>query len=478
MKPEPNQLEAVTADAVGPTGTRSFSAWIGWFACIVAAAGIWAIFWPGIFSADSLDQIAQSRTGEFHDWHPPFMAVVLRGLLLIGIDVSSVTLMQGVLMLLGVRAAIAELLMLQAPGRIKPGRAALLASAGALLLLAPLSPLAFHLVTLWKDCWLATALLWFVASMLRAHRAVGRPSISLAPPIALAAIMPLIRYNALTLLPAACVGIGWIAWHRLGPRCSAIALLPAILFFIADSTMFHFLPIMRLHPENQFKALELVGICVLNPEALKDLPFTAANLDRDTYQQRYRFGVVEPLIWEEPRIVTKEYLIGGDHDELGTEYARAWRRFPTELLRVKCCAFVRLLGTRETPYWFHSTVDSNTLGIAQSDWASPFRNRWADLAGRIAAHRTLRWIGAAPVVWFAVTLGSLFLLPLTRSAARGLVAVVLLLSLSYYCSYLIAAPATDFRLTYPATLLTQAWALAGTTVLVLRLGDLHPARNA
>ena len=34
------------------------------------------VFYPGIFTPDSMNQFDQARSGEFEDWHPPIMAAL------------------------------------------------------------------------------------------------------------------------------------------------------------------------------------------------------------------------------------------------------------------------------------------------------------------------------------------------------------------------------------------------------------------
>ncbi|MBK6512195.1 MAG: hypothetical protein IPG06_23960 [Haliea sp.] len=45
---------------------------------IVSAGLLFITFYPGAMSIDSYEQLRQARSGQFGDWHPPFMAWVWR----------------------------------------------------------------------------------------------------------------------------------------------------------------------------------------------------------------------------------------------------------------------------------------------------------------------------------------------------------------------------------------------------------------
>src|SRR5690348_5473230 len=58
---------------------RGLRAWPNWAGAALAAFGFAlcvAVFYPGIFTPDSLAQFDQARSGQFEDWHPPIMAAL------------------------------------------------------------------------------------------------------------------------------------------------------------------------------------------------------------------------------------------------------------------------------------------------------------------------------------------------------------------------------------------------------------------
>ncbi len=50
-------------------------------ACLASAVVSAWLFYPGMMSPDSVEQLAQAVTADFTDWHPPIMAGVWWGLM-------------------------------------------------------------------------------------------------------------------------------------------------------------------------------------------------------------------------------------------------------------------------------------------------------------------------------------------------------------------------------------------------------------
>src|SRR5262249_53759449 len=122
--------------------------------------GLWTVFRPGLLSADSISQFQQALEGPVNDWHPPLMAGVLRALLALGGTLSQLTLAQCVAGTIGVTALAAATARLAGVGR-NAGRASLVSPFAGLvvllILLLPLSPLSYMLMTFWKDVWALVA---------------------------------------------------------------------------------------------------------------------------------------------------------------------------------------------------------------------------------------------------------------------------------------------------------------------------------
>lgn len=432
--------------------------------CLAAAVGVWLLFFPAILSADALDQYGQALRGEFNDWHPPVLALALAGVLRCGGDIWLLTLAQCVLGLLGVRAlAVAVLGDLAGPRLSATGRA-WAATGIALLLLIPLSPLAYYLATFWKDVWLAIVLVWIGALALARPTALRFAALMLLMTLAL-----LLRHNALVMLPAFWL-IGWLVLRRAGVRGGwLLAALPILLAPASDRLIHVAANVQRTQPVEHVMALELVGLCVLDPALRADLPYTDQSLVAPDWRQRYRFGDVRPLVWDPAPLVTPEYVAAADarpNAALRAEYWQAARQHPLALLRVKWRGFVPLLGLRETFYWVHSPhdgLDPNNHGLASPPVLRPARAAALHLADGVAGHRYWRWIAGVHAVWLGlatVACGTALFMTWRRQTGAALHAALLLVPLSYGLGHVLASVAHDFRYLYPATLFMQVYLAA------------------
>jgi hypothetical protein len=340
------------------------------------------------------------------------------------------------------------------------------------LLLAPFSPLAFYLMTFWKDSWLAILLLWVMAMALRLYQeiCVGSARQALHRLFILAVTMAfasMTRYNAIVLLPVFCVVLYFICRRRFAFTASLLCLLPVILFGVSQYLQKAF-TIRHRYPEQQVMALDLVGILVNDPSLRNDLPYTSAHLSKD-YRLRYKSGDVSPLFWEEPTIVDdaySRYRIRTRNELLVEEYRRAIKTFPAGWMKVKSQAFRALLDPRQTTYWFESGIYENNFGLAQNQRFKALRSMLISTAERILKSSTLRWFSGVHLLWLFANVVGLLCCSVsyfrTRHSRYCFYSVILMIPLAYYASYLFAVTARDFRLMYPATLTVQVLILAFT----------------
>ncbi|MCK4342611.1 MAG: hypothetical protein KAY37_12915 [Phycisphaerae bacterium] len=262
--------------------------------CLAAALGVWLLFFPAIMSSDSLDQYRQALSWEFNDAHPPVMAIVLGLVLRSGGDIWTVMLVQSVVGLLGVRALVHAWLEAFTDGLMSETTRAWIATGIALLLLVPLTPLAFYLMTFWKDAWLAILFVWIGALALRLfdeprRNADWRFVLRFGLLAVLMALAVLVRHNALVVLPAFWL-IGWMILRRRRVRLAwLIAGLPVVLAPLGDRLIGTAFDVRRAHPVNLIMAQDLVGLCVLDPALRAELSYTDCHIADDRYQARYRF---------------------------------------------------------------------------------------------------------------------------------------------------------------------------------------------
>lgn len=420
------------------------------------AVAVWLVFYPGLLSHDSVVQIGQALSGRFTDWHPPLMSVVMSLVLRAGAPVSLLLLGQCLAGAFGVRAFVAACLRQLRP-EISRTRAAWLSFLALLLLLVPVSPLAFYLMTLWKDAWAMVILLWFGAFAL-ADRRWGW---QILLPLALAVALGLIRHNAVAALPFAGLVL-WEKTRRSAGRARALALGAApLLLWLATEPLFDLtFNVKQEHPDSQIIALDLIGLCAEGPEVCEQLPYTRRHI-RAPDTSFYRPGDLGPIYWQEPRPVDPAFF--ADYAALKAELVHAAREVPLELAEVKAEAFVTLLGIDATFYFVHTTMTENRYGLTLNRRFERPRRWLTDRVGMVAAHPVLRWISGVHLVWLVA--GILWIVGLLV-ARRRLLAFVLCVPLGYYLSYLLAAPVHDFRFMYPATLAVQCVTFAGLAALI------------
>jgi len=425
---------------------------------------VWRVFFPGLMSTDSIIQYGQAVTGRFNDWQPPLMAIVLKIVLASGGALGFLTLLQCVAGVFGIRALATACLEFLYEDRIPPRRAAWVSFLILLTLLIPVSPLAFYLMTFWKDAWALVLLLWIGALGLNLYRTGPRPK-RVALLVILATALGLIRHNAILVLPL----VGWALWiglrkWRFGRAISlSLAVAPLALCFAAGPLIDLVFGVEKLHPDSQILALDLVGLCAKDQAICARLPWTKANILDERDLARYRPGDIGFIAWDEPKHVDPAFRL--DYPRLRAEYLRAVRMFPLPLAEVKWEAFATLLGTDRTYYFFHDSIVENPYGLVLNPRFAPVRKRLSEAAGATAIHPVLRWISGVHLVWIVVNvLGALGLLALSFRAGGTrfrILAWVLLIPLAYYLSYLFATPVHDFRFMYPATLMVQCVVLAG-----------------
>lgn len=431
---------------------------------LAVAVLVWLAFYPAIMSADSLDQYRQAVAGEYNDWHPPVMSIFLAGLLRIGAGIGCLTFLQCTLGLAGVW--VFALVLQQSFSAAPASRGVWSATLIALVLLLPVTPLAFYLMTFWKDAWLALVLLWIGALSAALHDAPPAARCRWLPAgtaalLALMALAVLTRHNAILLVPVFCVLVNLIFRHQRLALRTCLTLTPLVLV-LGEPALNRCFRVRVERPAVQVKALELVGLCVRDPALRDKLPFTNQNLIDDLYRKYYVFGYAGPVCWEQPAIVQPTFI--HDEAELTREYWHAVRTYPAALTAVKVRAVLPLLDLDQTPYWFHDQLNDNPYGLHWTPQLQRPRAAFIAIAGQVASS-PWRWISGVHFVWLVTALaGSVCMWALyvrTHTPRFRLYGVLLLIPLLYYASFLLATTGHDFRFMYPATLFVQVFLAAG-----------------
>lgn len=465
----------MTAGAVstGATSHLRLHVAIGLGACIAAAICIWLTFYPGILTPDSVDQYRQARTGQYHNWYPPVMSLVLAGLIALGGDIAALLLVQACVGVLGMWWLAWTVQHLLRPSA-SPTARSWAETIAALVLLLPVSPLLFHLVTFWKDTWVAIGFVYAgVFTVWLLQNPTARPATYftvLAAFVVVLLVAVLARHNALVVVAAA-VPILTATLRARGLRFAFLgAMITGLGLAVAPKALDVLASVHDGRPFRQVMALDLVGMCVLDPSLRAELPWTDRHLTAD-YAARYAFGDVGPIMFDPPLIVAPGYV--ADADALSAEYWPTIAAHPWLFARVKYEGVIPLLGLDKTQGWFSDEIYENEFGLAPQPAMPGVRKALVDSATSTLLSPALRWLAGVHGVWVAVALlllapGALLLRRTDRRAAMTL-ASLLAIPLLYYASYFVAATTPTFRFMYPSTLMVQvifaaALAAAATSV--------------
>ncbi len=375
---------------------------------------LWRLFFPGLMSTDSIIQYTQALTGEYNDWQPPLMAIVLHAVFSLGGALGILMLAQCAAGVFGVVALAREVIVLLYGDRVPERRSPWLPLLVLLALLVPLTPLAFHLMTFWKDAWAMILLLWIGALALDLSRRGPAPK-RLALLVGLTVTLGLVRHNAVVALPVIGLAI-WEGMRKAGrSKALALAAAPLALVLVASPLIDRVFAVKKLHPDSQIMALDLVGICAADRAACARLPWTQAHILDWSSLADYRPGDFGFIFWDQPPHVDPSIRL--DYPRLRADYLVAVREFPGPLARVKLEAFKTLLGLDQTYYFFHDSIVDNPYRLVLGQRLAPLRQGWSDTAKKVAENRVLRWVSGVHLVWIVVdVLGVLGLLALSRRA--------------------------------------------------------------
>jgi hypothetical protein len=443
-----------------------------WLTLAVALA-LWRLFFPGLMSQDSIVQYGQALTGRYTDWHPPLMAIVLHLVFSLGGAIGLLMLGQCVAGVFGLRALAAAVVAQLQGDRVPARRLAWISLLVLLLLLVPVTPLAFYLMTFWKDSWAMILMVWIGALALDLHR-LGITPKRLLLVIGLATALGMVRHNAVVLLPVVGLALWDGARRELGGRRAlALAAAPLTLYLVAEPLTDRAFGVQRFHPDSQILALDLVGLCAADRAAGRPvcpgLPWTRAHILDESALAAYRPGDIGFIFWDQPPHVDPS--IRADYPRLRVEYLRALRERPAALLRVKLEAFATLLGLDQTSYFFHDSIVDNPYRLALGQRLAPVRSYLSRGVSWVGRQPVLRWISGVHLVWLAVcgveVIALLGLWAGSRRAEYRRLAWVLLIPLGYYLSYLFAAPVHDFRFMVPSTVMVQCVTLAAAAGYLL-----------
>jgi hypothetical protein len=425
------------------------------------ALAIWAIFNPFIITPDGTYLIVSVMSGRYGDTLPVVFSVIVRTILNLTTFVGLITLVQAVFMLFGLRFfAVHVLAML---GHTK-AQGELLALGILLILLSPLTPLTFSLVTFLKDYWMMAAMAWaggFTAMLVRNRSWQGVVGLSIS-----AALVALFRHNSVMLLPIYALVIA-----VLYSKCRWLSLLPFVLYAASMVAMYSAIPVTKEYVYRKGILLDILGICSLNPKAESDFPKIMEKI-RPTYRDTFRFGEIgyADRLGKVPGLSPVDELAFGDQQ--GRNYwaimhsespvsLYTWRiyKYPLELAETKLRAFWSFFWLKNCPedrvnYIFECGIYPFPIEFKANPYFAETRSNLESIYRWSLERTPLYWVLAYPPIWVLIGLA------LVVTYYRRNVMWVLLPSSLYPFTFLPVVQGIEYRLLYAAIPLTQVVVLA------------------
>jgi len=400
---------------------------------VVWSAALFAIYQPGLMSADSLDQYGQGLQGVYNDIHPPLGSWLLG---LSGKLMGSPMLVLGA-QLLALAACMAALV--RSPDKNK-GRWGIVVM--ALFLFTPTTwALA---VILWKDVMTATVLLGAVAAL---H--YRRPAIALVLLMAGVAF----RHNALiAAVPLAIPTIGQLCPKQWGWFRKSQALAVVVVGLVmAPSVVSRALNSNRAWAAGQLLVFDLAGVYTKKPELVSN-SLLARETSSGEIARLYSPLHVWPLFGgaEGARPISFSSL----HErrpELIAEWGRVIREHPRAWMQHRLASFVNLVGATSSHvfYPFHLDIDPNPfqLRVSSEGWLFQTLHRIKMSVANSLFFRGWAW---------TLLLGGLTLVALRTVRQKPIAFYTAVSGLGYVTSYLFIGIGGDFRFIYWSVIATFA----------------------
>ncbi len=441
-------------------------------AVVFIALIVWAICYPAFMNGDSLVQYNQALTGNYDDWHPPVMAIILHYVLKLGGGIGFITLLQTVLGCLGIYLLSKQVLQLfGASEKTKCYFPIVL----LVFLLTPVTPLAFHLMAFIKDTWVVIGLVWIAYLALhlvqiKVNKLKNYKFFYVLLFIAMLLVM-LVRHNAIVLIPVFVLLLFFLsdAYINTG-KFHVSGIMPGVyylaIYFILSIQINAAFKVTKTHPENQVYATECLGVLVNNMDDKKYLPYMYSHLT-PIYQKAYIPGNVAPIMWWGP-VKAVDTIFNRDDTAFTKQYYSLLTHDLMAIARVKWDGFKMMLRPHVEKQWFHPMLDDNKYGLMQNGKLKGIRDKWIDAASNLHETKLVHYGFGEHSLWILINGAMLLFFFIKRRTKNAMFITVLLLPLTYYASYLLASTGPDFRFMYPATLLVQVITVTLVVALITR----------
>jgi hypothetical protein len=429
---------------------------------LALAVTVWAIFYPGILSTDSLYTYDEAVTGRFTDIRLPLISLILSLFFRAGGTLGLFVLLESLLGFLGVRRLLLAITDLFFVG---PRRQELVASIGILILSSPLTPMPVYFVTLWFDSWLVIFLLWTMALLLELSKTVTtEPTLRDYPKIIailiLISLVMLTRWNSLILYLPLTLTWSIILWGRFFSRRTllALAILPLGIYLLFLIFQYNVIGVRRAHNERVTFALDLASMIIYDPSICQTLSLESCGTIQGKITSKFIVGagaidhtINQGLSTMEPAFVALTFSPSLTHD-----LWLAATHYPLTYGTVKVLNFLDYIRPRDR-YYYQSFMHPNNLNLSFNPRFEPVRNKLFILLHKVYEHPILKFLSFVHLPWILVNLtGIAFCFKYKQKLEQlRILGMILFIPAAYYLSYLIALTASDFRFMYPSTLIME-----------------------
>ena len=416
------------------------------------------IFYPGIFSMDSIHMYIQAATGEFSDIHSVFLPIMAFLVLKIAGGVDVLIFLACLFGFFGVwRLTFAILRFLQVRKNLQEWVVCFI----LLVFASPLTPFPVYLVTLWTDTWLAIFLLWLIASFFELSLPEPKTNHALLFRVSLLiTLILLIRSNTFILYPVLAAVTIILTWNGgFSRKALGVAVIcPFLIYLSFQYIQYKVIKVDRYHTERVAFALDLASIYTYDPSICENADLQTCRIFAKGLPSGFQVGqgaidhtLNQSLDYADPVFV--ELIVSPN---LADDLLATATRHPGTYVVIKCLNFWDYIRPRDQ-YYYQSFIYPNSFGLVFNEPFGGIRDLFLSALHRVYRHPLLRFLSFVHLPWIAIDLACIAycLAYRKRSAPLGKLGLIFLVPASYSFSYLIVLTASDFRFIYPSLVLMQ-----------------------
>lgn len=421
-------------------------------------------------NGDSVSQYGQAVTGNYDDWHPPVMAIMLHYVLRLGGNIGILTLIQIVSGCLGIYLLSKKILGLF---NISGNKYSYLPLLLLLILLSPVSPLPFHLMAFIKDTWVEIGFIWIAYLSLHIYdvktNKAKKARWSFILLFTSMIFVLLARHNAIVLVPLFIfllylLSNSYTSTKKFKLQGIENGLLLVLAYFFFSHQIYNSYHVTKTHPENQVYATECLGVLVNNTDNKVYLPYMYSHLTPN-YASAYIPGNVAPIMWWGP-VKAVDSTFDRDDSQFTAQYYNLLKHAPLSVLKIKWDGFKMMIHSRNRRHWFHPQLDSNNYGLTQNEYFKSIRTNWISRTERLLSATLFAYAFGGHLLWLLIDIAFILLVFIKRLSPNIIFTTILFMPALYCFSYLLASTDPDFRFIYPSTLLMQIIFFSLISVLI------------